>query len=55
MSNLLDTVKAVLSTMTIRWLNLTGRLPQDLLACNPLPNEWSAMDCLCHKDHDVSL
>ena len=48
MNNLLETVKAVLSTTTTRWLSLTESLPQDLLARNPLPNEWSAMDCLCH-------
>jgi len=48
MSDLLETVKAVLSTTTLRWLSLTDSLPEDLLARNPLPNEWSAMDCLCH-------
>lgn len=48
MSNLLETVKAVLSTTTARWLSLTESLPRDLLARKPLPNEWSAMDCLCH-------
>ncbi|HWZ18055.1 MAG TPA: DinB family protein [Ktedonobacteraceae bacterium] len=48
MNNLLETVKAVLSTTTIHWSRLTENLPEDLLARNPLPNEWSAMDCLCH-------
>ncbi len=48
MSNLLATVKAVLSTTTMRWLSLTESLSRDLLARKPLPNEWSAMDCLCH-------
>ena len=48
MNNLLETVKAVLSTTTIHWLSLTESLPEDLLARKPLPNEWSAMDCLCH-------
>jgi len=48
MNNLLETVKAVLSTTTTHWMNLTESLPEDLLARKPLPNEWSAMDCLCH-------
>src|SRR5690349_23924157 len=48
MSDLLETVKAVLSTTTTRWLGFTESLPGDLLARRPLPNEWSAMDCLCH-------
>ena len=48
MNDLLETVKAVLSTTTTRWSSLTESLPQDLLARNPLPKEWSAMDCLCH-------
>jgi hypothetical protein len=48
MSNLLETVKVVLSTTTTRWSSLTESLPRDLLARKPLPKEWSAMDCLCH-------
>jgi DinB superfamily len=48
MSNLLETAKAILSTTAVRWLSLTESLPADLLARTPLPNEWSAMDCLCH-------
>jgi len=48
MNNLLETVEAVLSTTTIHWLSLTESLTEDLLARKPLPNEWSAMDCLCH-------
>ena len=48
MSNLLETLKAVLSTTTMRWLSLAESLPGELLARKPLPNEWSAMDCLCH-------
>src|SRR6266704_6435754 len=48
MNNLLETVKAVLSTTTTHWLSLTESLPEDLLTRIPLPNEWSAMDCLCH-------
>jgi hypothetical protein len=48
MNDLLETVKAVLSTTTTRWLSLTESVPENLLARNPLPNEWSATDCLCH-------
>ena len=48
MNNLLETVKAVLSTTTTYWLSLTESVPEDLLARKPLRNEWSAMDCLCH-------
>jgi len=48
MNNLLETVKVVLSTTTTHWLSLTENLPEDLLARKPMPNEWSAMDCLCH-------
>lgn len=48
MTNLLDTVKAVLSTTTARWLSLTESLPGALLTRKPLQSEWSAMDCLCH-------
>ena len=48
MNYLLETVKAILSTTTTHWLSLTDNLPEDLLTRRPLPNEWSAMDCLCH-------
>ena len=48
MNNLLETVKAVLSTTPTRWSSMAEILPEYLLTRNPLPNEWSAMDCLCH-------
>jgi hypothetical protein len=48
MDKLLESVKAILSTTTLRWLSLTESLPIDLLTRTPLQNEWSAMDCLCH-------
>ncbi len=48
MNNLLETVKAVLSTTPIHWSSMTENLPEDILIRNPKPNEWSAMDCLCH-------
>jgi hypothetical protein len=46
MNNLLDTVKAVLSTTTMRWLSLIESLPEDLLTRTPAPGEWSVMGCL---------
>ncbi len=48
MRDLLETVKAVLSTTPTRWSSLTENLSTDLLARNPLPGEWSAIECLCH-------
>ena len=48
MNDLLESVKALLSTTTLRWLSLTENLPIDLLTRTPMQNEWSAMDCLCH-------
>ena len=48
MNNLLESVKTILSTTTLRWLSLAESLPIDLLTRTPLQNEWSAMDCLCH-------
>ncbi len=48
MSDILQWVKAVLSTTAPRWLNLAETLPADLLTRAPAPNEWSAVDCLQH-------
>ncbi|MDQ2715141.1 MAG: DinB family protein [Chloroflexota bacterium] len=48
MSDILQWVKAVLSTTAPRWLSLTESLPADLLTRKPAPNEWSAVDCLQH-------
>jgi DinB family protein len=48
MSNQLETVKTILSTTATRWLGLTENVPVDLLTRTPAPNEWSALDCLCH-------
>ncbi len=48
MSNLLEIVRAILSTTTARWSSLAETVPVELLARTPALGEWSAMDCLCH-------
>jgi hypothetical protein len=48
MSNLLVTVKGILSTTAARWSSLTETVLVELLTRTPAPGEWSAMDCLCH-------
>ncbi len=48
MDELLDQVRAVLSTTADHWLNLTAKLPEDLLRRAPAPGEWSAHECLSH-------
>jgi hypothetical protein len=37
-----------LSVTPARWLALTGSLTADLLARQPSPGEWSALECLGH-------
>lgn len=39
---------AVLTATPKRWLDLTTRLPEDLLVRAPAPGEWSALACLQH-------
>ena len=48
MNDLMSEVRSVLSTTPARWLALTSSLPADLLARQPSPGEWSALDCLKH-------
>ncbi len=48
MNSPLEMVKTILSTTAARWLSLTETVPVDLLTRTPAPNEWSALDCLCH-------
>ncbi len=43
MNNLLESVKAILSTTTLCWLSLTESLLVDLFTRTPLQNEWLAM------------
>jgi len=48
MHDLMNSVRAVLSITPARWLALTSLLPADLLARQPSPGEWSALECLGH-------
>jgi DinB superfamily len=48
MDHLIERVRAVLETTPGRWEALTRALPQDLLARQPAPGEWSAVECLRH-------
>ena len=48
MDDLISTTRAVLATTAGRWRGLAEALPADLLAREPAPGEWSALDCLQH-------
>ncbi len=48
MDDLIPATRAVLSTTPARWRSLADTLPADLLAREPAPGEWSALDCLQH-------
>ena len=48
MTDLLPVVKAILKTTSLRWLQLTKRLPDDLLKRKPAAGEWSLTECLIH-------
>ncbi|MEJ2265281.1 MAG: DinB family protein [Anaerolineales bacterium] len=48
MQNVLPWARAVLLTTPDRWINLTEMFPMELLTRQPLPNEWSALECLQH-------
>lgn len=44
----IERVQAMLETTPARWEALTRTLPEDLLARQPAPGEWSAVECLRH-------
>lgn len=46
--NMLNEIRAVLTTTPERWLRLVETLPEELLERAPEPGEWSAADCLRH-------
>jgi len=48
MSDILTNLKAVLKTTPLRWNALIANSPDDLLRRQPLPGEWSALECLQH-------
>lgn len=44
----LDVLRAMLATTPARWLTLVQACPESLLTQRPLPEEWSAHECLKH-------
>lgn len=48
MTELLYQVRPILITTVTRWKELTQSTPKELLAQNPAPEEWSAVECLQH-------
>jgi hypothetical protein len=48
MTRILTDLTAVLTTTPPRWNQLTQTFPEDLLRRQPLPGEWSALECLQH-------
>ncbi len=48
MENVLTEIAAILSTTADRWKQLINSIPGELLARNPGPGEWSAVECLQH-------
>jgi hypothetical protein len=48
MDDVLLTATTVLRTTPQRWLDLTQTVPAELLAAEPAPGEWSALQCLQH-------
>lgn len=48
MSDILANLKAVLKTTPLRWNALTANYPETLLRYQPLPGEWSPLECLQH-------
>ncbi len=48
MDQLLQNVRAVLSTTPARWQHVCAALPPELLSRAPAPGEWSALACLQH-------
>jgi hypothetical protein len=45
---MLEWVFSVLKTTPARWLSLAETLPDELAKQQPLPGEWSAVECLLH-------
>jgi len=48
MTDVLDSVRCLLSTTAGRWQTLVETTPEELLLRPPAPGEWSAADCLNH-------
>lgn len=47
-AHVLNWVQSVLQTTAARFQHLGEALPVDLLAAQPLPGEWSALECMQH-------
>lgn len=48
MDNIINELKAVLSTTPGRWFALTEHFSESSLRRRPAPGEWSALECLLH-------
>src|SRR5215472_13153454 len=48
MSESTEKISAVLATTAQRWLDLTERVPDELLERPAVAGEWSTVDCLRH-------
>ncbi len=48
MNDVLAHARVLLAATPQRWLALAETTPHDLLARQPLPGEWSALECLQH-------
>jgi hypothetical protein len=48
MDDLIATVRELLVSTPKRWQELADHVPADLLAREPAPGEWSALECLQH-------
>ncbi len=48
MNNLIEVARGALSASPARWNGLARHVPEELLRRAPLPQEWSAMQCLQH-------
>jgi hypothetical protein len=48
MDDLIERVKSVLMTTPERWNNLVDAISAEALSQQPMPKEWSAIECLQH-------
>ena len=48
MNDILAQARTILTTTPERWTSMVEALPGNLLARRPLPDEWSALQCLQH-------
>jgi hypothetical protein len=48
MNDILAEAQTILTITPARWISLVEALPEGLLRRQPLPGEWSALECLQH-------